>query len=295
VKVASAETIETPGVDLSLTLGPLAMLSGDPTIRLRTGVFERGTLTPDGPGAIRVTWKPGSGIAHVETFGVGADWLMGGVPALLGVQDDPSDFRPEHPVVRRLWRGFSGDRVGRTRTLWHDLAWTIVQQRVRGVDAARQWRRLVEALGEPAPGVEGVRVPPEPERIARSSSDVFRGLGIDARRTRALHETALVASRLQRFVDGDLDDARPALLSIPGVGAWSVSLLSAFTWGNPDTVIVGDSGIPSLIASTLAGERRADDSRMKELLEPFRPHRYRVLRLAFAARTRRAYVVAGVV
>jgi 3-methyladenine DNA glycosylase/8-oxoguanine DNA glycosylase len=96
-------------------------------------------------------------------------------------------------------------------------------------------------------------------------------------------------------VDGDLDDARPALLSIPGVGAWSVSLLSAFTWGNPDTVIVGDSGIPSLIASTLAGERRADDSRMKELLEPFRPHRYRVLRLAFAARTRRAYVVAGVV
>jgi hypothetical protein len=61
--------------------------------------------------------------------------------------------------------------------------------------------------------------------------------------------------------------------------------MAAMTWGDPDTVITGDSGIPSLIAQVLAGERWADDDRMLELLEPHRPHRYRVLRLALAART----------
>ncbi|CAN5184752.1 hypothetical protein BH24ACT10_BH24ACT10_11650 [soil metagenome] len=52
----------------------------------------------------------------------------------------------------------------------------------------------------------------------------------------------------------------------------------------PDTVIVGDDGIPSRVAWLLAGERRADDARMLELLEPYRPHRYRVVRLAFLHR-----------
>jgi len=83
-----------------------------------------------------------------------------------------------------------------------------------------------------------------------------------------------------------LEEARRPLLSIDGVGPWTVSCLSAFTWGDPDTVIVGDSGIPSLLASTLAGDRRATDEQMLELLHPYRPHRYRVLKLAFAARTR---------
>ena len=41
-----------------------------------------------------------------------------------------------------------------------------------------------------------------------------------------------------------------------------------------------------MVSWLLAGERRADDARMLELLEPYRPHRYRVVRLAFAAGTR---------
>ncbi len=43
-----------------------------------------------------------------------------------------------------------------------------------------------------------------------------------------------------------------------------------------DAVVVGDYHLPSIVAWNLVGERRADDARMLELLEPFRPHRYRV-------------------
>ena len=83
-------------------------------------------------------------------------------------------------------------------------------------------------------------------------------------------------------------EAERPLRSIAGVGTWTTACLAGLTWGEPDTVITGDSGIPSLIAFTLAGERRGDDARMLELLEPYRPHRYRVLRLALATRARRS-------
>jgi 3-methyladenine DNA glycosylase/8-oxoguanine DNA glycosylase len=70
---------------------------------------------------------------------------------------------------------------------------------------------------------------------------------------------------------------------VRGVGPWTASCLAAQTWGDRDAVVVGDSGIPSIVGWPPAREERADDDRMIALLEPHRPHRYRVLRLAMAA------------
>ena len=282
-----ATVLPAPGVDLSLTMSPLAMLFGDPTIRLGANSVVRATFTPDGTGVIRAVWQPGVPEVAVEVSGDGGHWLLERAPAFLGLLDDPGDFAPQDPKLRQLWAVFRDDRVGRTATLWHDLAWTIVQQRVHRRDAARQWRRFVESLGDVAPGSPGLHFPPDPLKVARTPIGDLTRIGLDTRRARALHSAALVANQLQRLAAGSVDDARRALSSVDGIGPWTIACLSAFTWGDPDTVIVGDSGIPSLIASTLTGERRADDARMMQILEPFRPHRYRVLRLVFAARTRR--------
>lgn len=260
------------------------MLKGDPTIRVAPGVVERATWTPEGPGAIRATWQSGEPKVNVETFGDGGSWLIDRAQLFVGASDDASGFRPTSPVVNALWRRFNGDRVPRTETIWHDLLWTTVQQRIRRQDAATQWRKLVEALGEPAPGVDGLRTPPEPARLARTAPWFLRSLGIDSQRATALIRFAGYAASLQRLVNQPVEQAHQRMQSIKGIGPWTASCLAAFTFGDHDTVIVGDSGIPSLIASTLTAERRADDVRMLELLEPYRPHRYRVLRLCFAAR-----------
>jgi len=259
------------------------MLYADPTIRVGDREFTRATWTPEGPGVIAITWGVEPGRIDVTCEGDGADWLREGARSLLGADDDVSSFQPEG-VVGRLWSRMRGDRVGATGTVWHDLTWFVVQQRIRRNDAAAQWRRLVASFGESVDGHEGLYTPPAPERLARAAPWSLRALGIDARRAATLIEAARVADRLHRLANQPCDEALARLGSITGVGPWTRACLAAMTWGDPDTVITGDSGIPSLVAQVLAGERWADDGRMLELLEPYRPHRYRVLRLALAAR-----------
>ncbi len=50
-----------------------------------------------------------------------------------------------------------------------------------------------------------------------------------------------------------------------------------------DAVSVGDYHLPHLVSWCLVGEPRGSDDRMLELLEPFRGHRGRVLRLLEAS------------
>jgi 3-methyladenine DNA glycosylase/8-oxoguanine DNA glycosylase len=56
-----------------------------------------------------------------------------------------------------------------------------------------------------------------------------------------------------------------------------------FVLGDPDAVPVGDLHLPHEVGWALAGEPGADDARMLELLDPYRGHRFRVLRLLMAA------------
>lgn len=273
-------TLAAGQVDIAATVRPLTALAADPTVLLRDGRFDRATITPEGPGALTAIWSGDE--VRVTTHGDGARWLLERAPALLGHADDASGFQPG-PPLRELWRRHPGDRVGRTGTVWHDLAWFVVQQRINRVDAGAQWRRLVVALGAPAPGLPDLRVPPSPLVVARLDPVEFHRFGIERRRAEHLVHAAGAAERLQGLVDDDLAVAYPVLRAVRGIGPWTASCLASHTWGDPDAVILGDAGIPSLVAWLLAGEPRAGDARMIELLQPHRPHRYRVVRLAFAS------------
>jgi 3-methyladenine DNA glycosylase/8-oxoguanine DNA glycosylase len=227
-----------------------------------------------------------TGTVETTVHGDGAGWLDARVEGLLGLDDDPAGFAPTDEPLRTLWRRFAGDRVGRTATLWHDLAWWVVQQRVTGQDAAAQWRRLVRALGAPVPGVEGLLAPPDPARVARLGYADLHPLGLERRRAEALVRAASAARRLGPLVDGPFEAAEPALRAVPGIGPWTAGGLASTTWGGADTVQLGDDGIPSTVSWLLAREPRADDARMLALLEPHRPHRYRVVRLALLSGVR---------
>ena len=66
---------------------------------------------------------------------------------------------------------------------------------------------------------------------------------------------------------------------VRGIGPWTIASVLGPACGDDDAVIVGDYHLPHLVAWNLAGEARADDARMLDLLEPFRGVRGRVVRL----------------
>ena len=78
-------------------------------------------------------------------------------------------------------------------------------------------------------------------------------------------------------------DARRRLRAIPGVGVWTAAEVAHVALGDPDAVSIGDYHLPHVVAWVLAGEPRATDERMLELLEPYRGQRGRVVRLIEAS------------
>jgi len=90
---------------------------------------------------------------------------------------------------------------------------------------------------------------------------------------------AVVAKRLEECVGLSLEAAYARLRAIVGVGPWTAARIGLIALGDPDAVPIGDLHVPHLVTWALAGERRGSDERMLELLEPYRGHRARVLRL----------------
>ena len=81
----------------------------------------------------------------------------------------------------------------------------------------------------------------------------------------------------------DAKQADLRLRAIRGVGPWTAAVVRRLALGDPDAVEVGDYHVKNHVAWNLAGEPRATDARMLELLEPWRGQRGRVVRLLKAA------------
>ena len=144
-------------VDIRLVLGVHRRGSGDPAFRADpSGAVWRASLTPDGPGTLRVTaaaGPPDSGPAVTAlAWGPGAGWLLESLPGLLGAADQPETFRPVHPLLRDLAVRFTGLRIGRSGRLWEALVPAVLEQKVVGLEAFRAWRLLLRRFGLPAPG-----------------------------------------------------------------------------------------------------------------------------------------------
>ena len=77
----------------------------------------------------------------------------------------------------------------------------------------------------------------------------------------------------------DREGAYRRLQAFPGVGAWTAAKVALVALGDPDAVPVGDYHLPHAVGYALDGTVRSTDERMLELLDPYRGHRARVIRL----------------
>lgn len=214
--------------------------------------------------------------AKATAWGPGAGWALDQLPQLLGAEDDPGAFPTNgHPLMRQLKGRFRGLRIGRTERTHEAIVPVILGQVVTTTEAHRAERALNRAYGEPAPGPESLWLQPAPEVLARLKYEDYHPLGIGRNKALIIIDVSRRATRLEEIATMSSSDARRRLQAVRGIGPWSSALVASEVLGDPDAVPVGDYHLPNTVAWALAGEDRATDGRMLELLEPYRPHRYR--------------------
>ena len=233
--------------------------------------------TPLGPGSLRIRRTREE--LFGDAWGTGGPWLLDRLGGIAGLGDDPTDFATDHPLVGELHRRHPGWRFGRTDLVFDALVRAICGQKVTGDQATAALRGLRRQFGDPAPGPRELRLPPDPERMASAPYWVYHGLHLERRRADLLKRVATSVTRIDRARDVTPSEAGAQLVTIQGVGLWTVSKTIAVSHGDADQVDVGDFHLKHIVVYHLTGRARGTDEEMMELLEPFRPHRGRVTRL----------------
>ncbi len=282
-------TLSFPGpANPAHTLAPQKRGAADPCFRIEAdGTIWRTSLQRSGPVTARIQRAAPDTVA-CRAWGAGAEEFLDALPALLGSDDDPDGFRAAHPVVAAAHARAPHLRIGRTGRVLEALIPAVLEQRVQGVASFRSWRLLVTKFGTPAPGPAAatMRVPPPAEVWRAIPSWEFHRANVDPGRARTLVGCAVRGESLERLTARPPAEARPALTSLPGVGVWTAAETAQRAFGDADALSVGDYHLAAMIGETLLGHR-IDDAAMVELLEPMRPHRYRVVRLLEVSRLAR--------
>ncbi len=234
--------------------------------------------TPTGPGSIRISRTRDHLVG--DAWGEGREWLLERLGHLAGLGDDPETFETDHPVIARLHRSHLGWRFGRTDLVFDSLVVAVCGQKVTGAEASAAMRGLRLRFGERAPGPNSeLALPPDPRRMAEAPYWEYHELHLEKRRADILRRIAASHETIEATADSSPVEAARALESIDGIGVWSAAKTIAVSHGDPDQVAVGDFHIKHMVVHHLTGRDRGTDEEMLELLEPFRPHRGRVVRL----------------
>jgi 3-methyladenine DNA glycosylase/8-oxoguanine DNA glycosylase len=244
------------------------------------GEVVRALRTADGPATLHLRLERGDLVA--SAVGPGARAALDIGPRMAGLDDDPAALRPQHAALAEAQRRTWGLRLTSATSVFDALVWAVISQKVVGVDARRAYRDLVSRTSEAAPGGRGLLLPPSASRLAATPYWTFHSCNIERRRATVIITAAHHARRLDALAGVSATEARRSLQSLPGVGPWTAAKVTAVSHGDADAVPLGDYHIPNVVAYALAGEPRATDERMLELLEPYVGQRGRVIRLLMA-------------
>lgn len=218
-------------------------------------------------------------VAAGETTSDDIEWAIDAARGLAGVDDDPTDFLSMvrgHPVLRDLARA-ADPRLCRAPTVFEVYASAVIEQLVTGLESRRSIARLWRIAGEPLPGTQ-LHAAPTPAAVRRVPMWRMHEIGVGSRRAATLREGAMRGPAIERLRHLPAEVAMEKIQSLRGVGPWTANYIARDAFAYADAVPIDDYHAPSLVSGMLTGEEGGNEE-MLEALEPFRPHRARVVML----------------
>lgn len=215
-------------------------------------------------------WTPDAVVEPLRAWAGFADAAEGADELLAG-----------DPRTRRLTARLGPLRLSRMPDVQEAVGRGVIGQLVQFEEARRSCAQLVRLVG---PVVGPLRAwPHAPVLLATRDWDLRRHCGMSLRGVRALHAAARDERRLHEAAEAsDWGRLDARLRAIPGIGVWT-SAEARLALGDADAVPFGDYHLPTLVGNALAGPAEEPaggwtDAELEALLEPFRPHRGRLIR-----------------
>lgn len=214
---------------------------------------------------------------QVVLVGPGSEILAPKIFSMFGLHDRPDKFLPEG-TAKRLVEKFRGTHLPVTPVMFSKLVQIVLQQLVSWQDASATWRQIVKRYGQPSDDSDLIACPTAKKLLTLGYYDLV-SCGALPKQARLILKLALQADRIERLAQTDRDKLGRWLLSVPGVGPWTVDYVLGFALGEPDVVIRGDFAIPDYVSWFLIRQPMSSDQQMAELLQPFVGHRFRLVHL----------------
>jgi DNA-3-methyladenine glycosylase II len=188
-------------------------------------------------------------VRTVETLKSALDQLAAREPAFAAIIDrhGPPEPRKSEPGAHTLLR-------------------TIVGQQVSVAAARSMWAKLEGAYG----------TPPDLAAIFKASDEELRAAGLSRQKAgyaRSLAELVLSGELVLENLPEDDEEAIALLTKIKGIGRWSAEIYLLFAEGRPDVWPAGDLAVQISIGRMLGIEDKPSEKLLRELSEPWRPHR----------------------
>lgn len=142
-------------------------------------------------------------------------------------------------------------RLEATHDTFAALGEAIVYQQLNGRAARAIVERLKTALRSPHF--------PSSERVRRARIDTLRAAGLSRAKAAALHDLAEktaagVVPSLHELVSMSDEDITSRLVTVRGIGPWTVEMLLIFRLGRPDVLPASDYGLRKGYAAVFGGE-----------------------------------------
>jgi 3-methyladenine DNA glycosylase/8-oxoguanine DNA glycosylase len=273
--VAGAERrLPRERVDLNLTLGWYRNGGLDPTSHREHNLFVKAFHTSEGPVTLEISQVPGEWL--LRAWGPGRQWVLERAERMLSPTDPDLPDCCALPLKRLAFQG-RGLRVVRVPWVEDIVVSTILQQRVTTGEAFRTYRYMANLKPQPAPGPYRLLLPPRPHR--QGNMAVLGRMGLCEKRAGTLMRLRHLESGLLRAVELEVEQFRAWLMQVPGIGPWTCELVMGMGMGDADALPTGDLHFPHIVSEKLTGVGWSNDEEMVKLLEPYRPCRFRVLRL----------------
>jgi DNA-3-methyladenine glycosylase II len=201
------------------------------------------------------------------------------VHRMLGLTQDIDAFEAQHrhhPQVGAVIARQAGLRVAVAATPFEALTWAVTGQQISLGAAVSLRRKLILAAG--VRHASGLMCYPDAERIAALTVDALRAAGFSAAKANTLLTLARLAADGELPLDAWLqtlpvDEIREHLLSVRGIGPWTVdyTLLRGFGW--MDGSLHGDAAVRRSLQTVLGVEDKISEHDARAWLAAFSPWR----------------------